>query len=770
MDNRTIDVPLSAEAERLYLNYALSVITARALPDVRDGLKPVQRRILFTMFHELRLAPDHKPAKCARIVGDVMGKYHPHGDSAIYDTLVRMAQDWVMRSPLVQGQGNFGSIDGDAPAAYRYTEAKLAKLALELLSELGQKTVPYRPNFDATKFEPVVLPARFPNLLVNGAQGIAVGMATSIPPHNLEEVCDALDSLAADPEISIAGLMKKLKGPDFPTGGEIVSSRTELRQIYETGQGSIKVRGQWKPETINGAACMVITSIPYNLEKRTLVEKIAEVIVAKKLPPLVDVRDESTDVVRVVLELKKGANPDLVMAYLQKHTPLLSNIQVNLTCLTPSAAPDVAVPRRLNLKEMLQYFLDFRFEIITKRLSFELDELNKRLHILDGFEAVFDALDEIIRIIRRSEGKQDAADKIMKRFKLDELQTDAILELKLYRLAKLEILVIQQEAEKKRKEAARLSALLKSDAKRWNLVRTELSELKASYGDRRRTRIVGQDDAPEFSATDFIIEEDAIVIVTEQGWVKRQQRVKDLTSTRLKDGDRVLACVAGSTRASVAFFSSAGSCYVARIADLPASTGYGDPVQKMFKFADGERVVGVFCFDRRVIELPEEEEVYEDGTPCPPYAVAITKQGLALRFPVFTHKDPSTRTGRRFARLKDGDEVITVFPEEGQRFVIAAADDGHGIAVELSELSILAGPGKGTQLMKLGTEASLIAAVGAPSPRTGALVVLTDKGRRYELFAEALLTTRGGRGKPVVKRAQFASAEWPLPAVPDLSN
>jgi DNA gyrase subunit A len=769
MDPQIQDVALSNETQRLYLNYALSVITSRALPDVRDGLKPVQRRILYTMHHELHLRPDGKPSKCARIVGDVMGKYHPHGDSAIYDALVRLAQDWVMRATLVHGQGNFGSLDGDAAAAHRYTEAKLTKIAMELLEELSQKTVLYRPTFDNEHSEPIVLPARFPNVLVNGAQGIAVGMATSIPPHNLGEVIDACEMLIENRKTTVAKLLAKLKGPDFPTGGELITPKSEIKKIYETGQGTVKVRGEWtvdskKPEQI------VITSIPYGLEKHTLVEKIAEVIVGKKLPAITDVRDESTDVVRIVIEMKKTANPELVMAYLSKHTPFQTNVQVNLTCLVPSENPEVPSPQRLDLKQILEHFLDFRLDTVKKRLKFDLEELEKRLHILEGFEKVFDALDEIIKIIRRSEGKQDAAEKIMKRFGLDELQTDAILELKLYRLAKLEILIIKEEADKKRAEAKKIRALLKSEAKLWELVKKELLEIRTEYADKRRTKIIGVEEEVEFKAEDFIVDEDAIVIVSERGWVKRQGKVKDLSNTRTKEGDRVLTVQAGSTRATVAFFSNHGICYVTRIADVPQSSGYGDPIQKMFKFGDGETVIGACSFDARIIEMPEEELTLDDGSPSPPYAVAVTKLGYAFRFSLFPHKEPSTRSGRKYARLKEGDEVLTVFPCFDLRYVIAAADDGHGIAVKMEEIALLSGAGRGTMLIKLGKEASLLAAKPVPSARVGSMVVFTESGRRFELFAEALESTRGARGKALVKRSKFATVEYNLPEVPQLGE
>jgi DNA gyrase subunit A len=760
------EVALGPEAERLYLSYALSVITSRALPDVRDGLKPVQRRILYAMHNELHVGPDAKPKKCAAIVGDVMGKFHPHGDSSIYEALARMAQDWVLRAPLVYGHGNFGSIDGDPPAAMRYTEAKLQRVALELLSEIGKKTVAFRPNYDGTKSEPVVLPARLPNLLVNGAEGIAVGMATSIPPHNLGEVIDACVALIDDPEIAVKALQKKMKGPDFPTGGEILNSNAELLRLYETGQGSVRVRGEWKLEDDRRGPRAVITSIPYRVEKKTIVEKIADVIVAKKLPSLVDVRDESTDQIRIVLELKRDANPDLVMAFLYKQTPLQDNVPVNLTCLVPTDNPELATPKRLDLKQLLRQFLDFRFEVVTKRLEYDLHQLNERLHVLEGFEKVFDALDEIIKLIRKSEGKDDAAQQIMKRWKLDEVQTDAILELKLYRLARLEILIVQKEAKEKRAEAKRLQALLKSPSQRWSLIKTELEEIRTAYADKRRTRILTSSSAagPEFSAEDFIVDEDAFVIVTQQGWLKRQGTVKDLGSTRIREGDAVLECLAGSMRASAAFFSTLGACYVARIADVPASTGYGDPIQKLFKLGDGEKLAGALGFDPRLLEVPDPAE---DGTPEPPWAVAVTRGGQAFRFSLRAHKEPSTRAGRRFARLNEGDEVLTVFPAKGQAYVLAVADDGHAIAVNLEEVPILSGPGKGNMLIKLDAGARLLAAVGVAT-LDGSLVAYTEAGKRCEISARRAASARGGKGEVVVKKAGFVRVELPAPEVPVL--
>src|SRR5262245_38558999 len=475
----TDQVALHEAAQSRYLNYALSVITARALPDVRDGLKPVQRRILYTMWQQ-NLTFDAKHRKCAKVVGDVMGNYHPHGDVALYETLVRMAQPFSLRYPLVDGSGNFGSLDGDSAAAMRYTECRLARLSDEMLTEIEQRTVHFRPNYDGTRTEPVVLPARIPSLLVNGTTGIAVGMATNVPPHNLGEVCTALLKLLDNPDLSSVQLCRYVKGPDFPTGGQILNTADELKEIYKTGSGTIRLRSTWEegPAT-RGSQTIYITSIPYAVNKAALVERIAEVVLSRKLPPLLDVKDVSTDDVRIALELKKDADPKMVMAYLFKNTPLQTNVIVNLTCLIPTENAEVGRPERLDLKAILWHFLHFRLEVVTNRLEHELESLKKRIHILEGFEKVFDALDEIIKIIRKSEGKADSAAKIMKRFDLDAEQTDAILELKLYRLARLEILVIQQELADKRKRARQISSLLKDEDGRWKVVRDEIESIQA---------------------------------------------------------------------------------------------------------------------------------------------------------------------------------------------------------------------------------------------------------------------------------------------------
>src|SRR5688500_6074108 len=750
----TEGVALHEAAQSRYLNYALSVITSRALPDVRDGLKPVQRRILFTMWQQ-NLSADAKHRKCATVVGDVMGRYHPHGDAALYETLVRMAQSFSLRYPLVDGSGNFGSLDGDSAAAMRYTECRLARLADEMLEEIDQRTVHFRPNYDGTKTEPVVLPARIPNLLVNGTTGIAVGMATNVPPHHLGEVCTALIKLLDNPDLSSVQLCRYVKGPDFPTGGQILNSADELKEIYKSGSGTIRLRATWEegPAT-RGGRTIYVTSIPYAMNKAGLVERIAEVVLSRKLPPLVDVKDVSTDDVRIELELKKDADPQLVMAYLFKHTPLQTNIFVNLTCLIPTENPEVGRPERLDLKAILWHFLHFRLEVVTNRLEHELEALKRRIHILEGFEKVFDALDEIIRIIRKSEGKADSADKIMKRFELDAEQTDAILELKLYRLARLEILVIQNELTEKRKRARQITTLLKDEEGRWKIVRDEIEELMERYGkgDKRRTLIESAEEIA-FTADHFIVDEDNVVIVSRDGWVKRQKEVRDLSTTRLREGDSVLAVLPGSTRASVVFFSNFGVAYTARIIDVPASTGYGEPVQKLFKLKDGERVIAAFSLDPRVAgDIKSRKE----GEPAKVHALAVTSDGYSLRFSLEPFVEPSTRAGRRYARPADGIEVVGVAKITGREIVIAATQDARAILCRADEVNYLSGPGKGVILIKLQSGEDRVLGFLASTGDRDIMRVETSRGAEQTISTGKYeVTGRGGKGRELLQRGQF---------------
>jgi len=736
-----LDASLGEETRRRYLNYALSVITSRALPDVRDGLKPVQRRILFAMVNDEHLSPDSKHRKSAKVVGAVIGRYHPHGDTAVYDAMVRMAQDFSLRVPLVDGSGNFGSIDGDSAAAYRYTEARLTRPAMELLAELKQDTVPFRDNYDGTTEEPVVLPARFPNLLVNGSTGIAVGMATNIPPHNLREVVGALIALIDNRELTTTNILKYIKGPDFPTGGQMLNSKLELRQIYEAGTGAIRVRAEYKTEEKSrGEHDIIVTSIPYGVTKASIVEKIAELIIGRKLPQLLDVRDESTTDVRIVLECKKGADPNVVMAYLFKHTPLQLNFNMNLTALVPQPGSDVGRPERLGIKAMLEHFLDFRFDVTKKRFEFELAKLRKRIHILEAFQIIFDALDETIRIIRKSDGKQDAAQKLMKRFDLDEIQVDAILELRLYKLAKLEILVIREELAEKRKQAAQIEAILKSKTKLWGVIKDELGTIAEELGSPRRTKIGAMAEEIEFDEEAYIVDEDAHVVLTRDGWIKRLREVKDPNTTRVREGDSVMAVLPGSTKENIVFFTNIGSAYVTRINDIPATTGYGDPAQKLFKFKDGEKIVAAYSLDPR-LEVPEE-------------MLAVSARGFGLRFAMEGHADVTTRTGRRYARPSKDDDIIDVVPVHEKDVVVVATSNGHVLVCQAEEINRLEGPGKGVTVIKTGKDDAVIGFIAGSRWKEALEVETTSGSKQFKLHADPKkVTSRGGKGQQIVKRS-----------------
>jgi DNA gyrase subunit A len=755
-------VALHEAAQTRYLNYALSVITSRALPDVRDGLKPVQRRILYTMWQQ-NLTADTKHRKCAKVVGDVMGNYHPHGDSALYETLVRMAQPFSLRYPLVDGSGNFGSLDGDPAAAMRYTECRLARISDELLTEIDQATVPFRPNYDGTKTEPVVLPSRVPNLLINGATGIAVGMATNIPPHNLNEVCTALIKLLDNPDLSSVQLCRYVKGPDFPTGGQILNSPEELKEIYKTGSGAIRLRGTWEegPSTRAGKT-IYVTSIPYALDKNVLVQRIGEIAASRNLPPLIDVKDVSTDDVRIALELKKDADEKMVMAYLFKHTPLQTSFVVNLTCLIPTENPEIGRPDRLDLHAILWHFLHFRLDVVTRRLEHELAAIKKRVHILEGFEKVFDALDEILKIVRKSEGKVDAAQQIMKRFDLDAEQTDAILELKIYRLARLEILIIRKELEEKRRRARQITTLLKDEPGRWGVVKIELEEIQKKYGDARRSSIASDEGEIEYTAEDFIVEEDNVVLVSRDGWVKRQKEVKDVSTTRVREGDAVLAVLPGSTRASAVFFSNFGVAYSTRFADIPASTGYGEPIQRFFKLKDGERIVAALSLDPRAIGVIAAKK---EGDVPPVHAVAATSDGYSMRFSLEPFVEPSTRAGRRFARTADGAEVVGAARVSGGEIIIAATREARAMICKVEEINYLSGPGRGVILIKLDSKADRVLGFIASTGDRDLMTVETSRGAEQTIStAKYGVTGRGGKGRELLQRGQFTRV---VPTVPE---
>ncbi len=536
-----------------------------------------------------------------------------------------------------------------------------------------------------------------------------------------------------------------------------MNSKKELREIYETGQGGIRVRGEWKSEGGGGRAGehLIITSIPFALTKASVVERIAEVIINKKLPMLVDVRDESTDDVRIVLELKPGADPALVMAYLYKHTPLETGFHVNLTCLCPTDNPEIAGPLRVDLAAMLREFLTFREAVVRRRFEFELRELERRIHVLEGFAIVFDALDEAVRIIRKSEGKADAAAKLGKRFELSELQTEAILELKLYKLARLEIQAILEELADKRRRAGEIRGILADNRKLLKVVRSEIAEVATRFADKRRTKIGGAGgEDTEFVAEDFIVDEEVTVILSRDGWLKRVREVKDLSATRLREGDAILSVVRASTKDPIAIFSNFGSAYVIRINDVPASTGYGEPVQKLFNFRDGERVVGGLGLNAA-------------AAPKGTVAVAVSRSGFGSRFNLDAHRELSTRAGRRFAKPAEGDEVVGVALCGDKDVLCVVTSDARALVCKAAELPELANPGRGVTVIKVGDGAAVVG-FGVGSPRDkDVLLAETDDGKELPVGPGRFSTTaRCGKGHTLRRKTRIVRTTVPLPPAP----
>jgi DNA gyrase subunit A len=659
---------LESEMQESYLDYAMTVIVSRALPDIRDGLKPVHRRILYAM-HTMGLRHTAKTTKSAKVVGEVLGKYHPHGDSAVYDSMVHMAQEFAMRYPLVKGQGNFGSMDGDGAAAMRYTEAKMSAIAESLLEDLDKETVDWRDNYDATEKEPVMLPGKLPQLLLNGTLGIAVGMATDIPPHNITEIIDAISAIIEDPEITVEDLANIVTGPDFPTGG-IIFDTAAIKNAYATGKGSIVMRGKTDiEETKTGAHRILITEMPYRVNKATMLERIADLVRDKKIEGIRDVRDESDkDGVRVVVDLKKESLPNKILNQLFSYTQLQESFHMNMLALVDGIQPQV-----LNLKTILEKYLEHRQVVIRRRTEFELKKAKERAHILEGLKKALDHIDEVIQTIKKSPTKEEAFNNLIKKFKLSEAQTTAILEMRLQTLAGLERKKIEDELKEKRQLIADLEDILKSPKKIMSIIKTELGELRDKFGDERRTQIV-KTAIGQFNAEDLIPESNIIVTITKSGYIKRltpdtyrqQSRGgKGVIGQTLKEEDIIDKMISANTHDDMMFFTNKGRVFVTKAYELPEGSrvGKGQALVNFLQLGSGEYATAV---------LPSPKNTAQK------YLVMATRNGLIKR----VARDEFTkvrRSGMIAMGLKGDDELKWVESSNGSDEIMMSTEDGQAV-------------------------------------------------------------------------------------------
>ena len=724
---------LGREMRTSFLEYSMSVIMSRALPDVRDGLKPVHRRILYAMY-DSGITPSRPHSKSARTVGDVIGKYHPHGDSAVYDTMVRLAQDFSMRVPLVDGHGNFGSIDGDSAAAMRYTEARLAKPAMELLRDLEKETVDWRPNYDESLQEPEVLPARFPNLLVNGSNGIAVGMATNIPPHNLGETIDAVCVMLDNPDATTEEIMTVLPGPDFPTGG-IIMGRKGIIDAYETGRGSLTIRAKCKVEEgKNGKSSIVVTEIPYQVNRTNLMTKLGELIREKKLPEIANVHDgaDRNSPVDIIIELKQNAIPQVVLNKLYKHTQLQVGWGVNMLALVDG------VPHTLSLKEMLFHYIKHQEDVVTRRTRFDLRKAEERAHILEGLLVALDHIDEVIAIIRGSQTDKEAAAKLMERFGLSEAQTSAILEMRLRRLTGLERHKIEEELAELKEKIDYYKRILADPELLRQVIKEELQEIKQKYNTPRRTRISGQ--AKDLDVEDLIAEEDMVVTVTKAGYVKRlpvdtyrQQKRggKGMQGVNLKDNDFVEHLFVASTHSYMLFFSTRGKVYRLKVYELPEASRHarGTAIVNLLPLEPGETISAIIATK----DFPEDE-----------YLMFGTEQGMVKKTSMSLY-DRSRRDGLIAINLKEGDSLIAVRRVKPGEKVVMVSSAGKAIMWEESETRAM---GRDTMGVRGMTVPAGVSVLGMEIARPGTeLFVITEKGYgKRTPMSEYPTHHRGGQG------------------------
>jgi DNA gyrase subunit A len=751
---RILTREVEEEMRSSFLDYSMSVIVARALPDVRDGLKPVHRRILYAM-HELGMAHNKPHKKSARVVGDVIAKYHPHGDLAVYDAMVRLAQDFSLRYPLVDGQGNFGSVDGDPAAAYRYTEVRLTRVADEVLRDIDKQTVNFADNFDGSLQEPTILPSLLPGLLVNGSSGIAVGMATNIPPHNLGEVCDGLTALIDDPDLAPEKLLKVIKGPDFPTGG-IIMGVSGIRDAYLTGRGRVVVRGKAGVEQSKGGKeSIVITELPYEVNKASLIEKIAELVKEKKIDNISDLRDESDrDGMRIVIDLKRDSDPRVTINQLHQHTQLQTTFGVIMLALVGGE------PKVLNLKQCLQHFLDFRVEIVTRRTRYELAEAEKRAHILEGLKIAIAHIDEVVRIIKKSANTEAARAALMKRFKLSEVQAQAILDMTLKRLTSLETKKIDEEYEELIKLIARLRGILESKRRLMGVIREEIAELRKKYADERRTEIRTASEE-KFSVEDLIAEEEMVITISHAGYIKRlsvsaykrQGRGgKGVTGMTTREEDFVEGMFVASTHHYILFFTDQGRCYWLKVYEIPEGgrAAKGRQISNMLELKPGEKIAAY-------IAVKEFDDKH--------YAVMATRGGTVKKTALSEFANPR-RAGIIAATVDQGDTLIDAKLTDGTEDIILATRLGQACRFHETDVRPMGRSAAGVKGITLDKKDQVIGLVAVK--REGSLLTVCEKGfgKRSDI-SEYRLTRRGGKGVIAMK---LSDKTGPVVAVKEVVN
>lgn len=715
-----------------FLAYSMSVIVSRALPDVRDGLKPVHRRILYTMY-ENGLTPDKEYRKCADTVGTVLGRYHPHGDASVYDAMVRLAQDFSMRYPLVDGHGNFGSLDGDPPAAYRYTEARMEKMTLEMLTDINKDTIDFMSNYDDRLKEPVVLPSRFPNLLVNGSVGIAVGMATNIPPHNLAETIGAVQTLIKNPDCTLDELMEHIKGPDFPTGG-IIMGRAGIRAAYATGRGKVTLRGRTRIEEIKGRNCIIIDEIPYMVNKKTLIERIAELAKDKRIDGIFAIRDESDkdNDVRVVIELKKDAIPQVVLNHLFQYTQLQDTVGIIMLALVKGE------PKILTLKQMLNEYIAFQDEVIRRRTQFDLDKAKARAHILEGMVIAADNIDEVIKICRTSENIGEIKSRLMERFGLTDVQAEAIAQMRMYQLSNMERKKIEDELAELHAKIKELTEILGDDAKVLEIVSNELEEIKKKYTDERKTSI--ENVSGEVDVEDLIPVEDCVVTLTDIGYIKRQpvseykiqkRGGKGVSAIKQRDEDFVQEMFIASSHDDVLFISNKGIMYKLRCFEIAEGSKQSRGVNVINMLPLGE--------DEKIAAMIKTSD-YDEGK----FIIMVTKNGKIKRTPLSAYKNVR-KNGLRAVGLDEGDEIAGVRLTDGNAQVIVATKNGFAIRIEETQMRPMSRTAHGVKAIKLRDGDCVVSMARV---REGASVLtVTDKGlgRRVKLD-DYRIQRRGGYG------------------------